>query len=416
MNASRALAELSSHPSPMATGLEKTWAKARIWARIALLARRAHGSWAPAARNLRRLVGHRRRYRGSDVARKYVRAAQRHFWDLYAPGFPSPAFDNYITRELERSNDATRLIAPPTVVLAITRRCPLACEHCCEWHTLNQAEAVSVADWAGIAGQFQELGSSQFFLSGGEPLSRLPAVFAILARVAAAADVWLLSSGVGLDAERANELKRAGLTGVIFSLDHWDAAEHDRFRGHPGAFDAAVGGSVAAHAVGLAVGLALVPTRSFLGPDALARYRELAERLGAGFLQLLEPKAVGRYEGETVELSAEQQRLLEAFAHATTFEAEHRRAPIVTHPDATRRASGCLGADRYVYVDTRGALHSCPFCRGGPALLASELDVASGLEQLRAKGCGRVEPGALSSNPQGVEPSHDRPRTSLRVL
>jgi MoaA/NifB/PqqE/SkfB family radical SAM enzyme len=403
--------------APMVTGVEKLWVKLRIWARIVWLARRQHPGWGAALAALQRLRAYRRRYRGGAVTRKYVRAGGRHFWDLYAPGFPSRAFDHYVSRELERVVEPARPLAPPTVVLALTRRCPLACEHCCEWDTLNQPDPVSVPDWARIAAGFHALGSSQFFLSGGEPLARLPAVFAVLEQVARTADVWLLSSGVGLGPRRARELRRAGLTGVVLSVDHWERQAHDAFRGRAGTFDAVVAAAAAAHAAGLAVGMALVPTRAFLDSDALERYRHLAVELGAGFLQLLEPKPVGRYARSEVGLDAEHQRRLEAFARETSFERQHAAAPIVAHPDATRRASGCQGASRYAYVDTRGVLHSCPFCRSGSALLLAGTEqgvaVSEALGALRLQGCGLRS--TAMNHPQAGE-AHERPRTSLPVL
>jgi molybdenum cofactor biosynthesis enzyme MoaA len=402
----------------MAIGLEKRWIKSLIWARIARLARRERGNWLDAAKNIGQLLAYRRQFRGSDVPRKYARVGRRYFWDLYAPGFPSRAFDDYIAGELARCDGAGTISAPATAILAITRRCPLACEHCCEWDTLNAAEVVTASQWARIASEFQALGTTQFFLSGGEPLSRLPAVYAVLESVATRADVWLLSSGIGFGPRCANDLKGAGLTGLVLSLDHPDRAEHDRFRGQDGAFDAVLRGAEAAHAAGLAVALGLVPTRRLLtSAEALDRYRELAVTLGAGFIQLLEPKAIGHYSGVDVALGSDEQTRLAEFAHATSFAREHSGSPVVCHPDGTRRANGCQSANRYVYLDTRAALHRCPFCRSGPELLTTELGVAAALERLRAHPCSASH-GAASRSPDvaRAEGNAQRRRKALPVL
>src|SRR3546814_3029083 len=51
-------------------------------------------------------------------------------------------------------------------------------------------------------------------------------------------DVWIQTAGIGLSSEKARRLRDAGVAGLSLSLDHCDAAEHDRFRGLPGSFTA----------------------------------------------------------------------------------------------------------------------------------------------------------------------------------
>ena len=187
----------------------------------------------------------------------------------------------------------------------------------------------------------------------------------ITSLVGAKADVWILSSGVGLSPTRARQLHSAGLTGVILSLDHWDESRHDQFRGFPGAFRAVARAAAECRAAELVVGLSLCATRAFVSADNLERYADTARALGASFIQLLEPKAVGRYEEQDVALRPDQQKILEDFCDRLNQQDGYRDFPAVSYADYASRSTRCYGAgDRHLYIDTDGSIHACPFCRG----------------------------------------------------
>lgn len=323
---------------------------------------------------------------------KFTTVSGRHFYALHTPGWPSPAFDAFVRREFDRAMVPGRPASLNTAIVAITTRCALKCEHCFEWDALNHAEPLSAADLHEIVGRLHRRGISQFFFSGGEPLQRFDDLVSITASVSADTDVWILTSGVGLTRDRAERLRAAGLTGVALSLDHWDDAAHDRFRGLPGASAAVTRAAAHARAAGLVVALSLCPTRAFVSAENLHRYAERARDLGAAFIQILEPKAAGHYAGRDVRLSEAQRRQLEGFCARLNTDPSARDLPSVSYPDWSTRALGCVGAgDRYIYIDTAGDLHACPFCRV-PGIRALDHDLPAAIELLQAAGC----PSAVS--------------------
>jgi len=375
---------------PMVYGVRKAAVKGMLWSRIAWLSLRLHRRPWRAARALGRLVAERARHR-RRVTAKYARAGGRYFWDLYAPGWPSLAFDRFVERELARAVSSPGSPGLQTLIFAITKRCPLRCEHCCEWDALNRREALSREDLRRIVSRFQERGVAQILLSGGEPLQRIEDILDLVAAAGGESDFWILSSGQGLSAERAFRLGDAGLTGVVLSLDHWDPREHDRFRGSPGAHAQVERAARHARAAGLLVGLSLCPTRAFVSEENLRRYAETARELGAGFIQILEPKAVGHYTGQDVELPSAQLQLLEGFYLRLNFDRACRDMPAVQYVALAQRRTGCQGAgDRYVYVDTDGALLACPFCRT-PRGSALEGRLDDSLQALGTLGCPAEE-------------------------
>jgi len=340
---------------------------------------------AVAASAVRDLIAAVARRRGFPLPRRRVRAGGRVFLDPTVPGWPSPALDRFVAGELERIAP-TRVGPPPLhlAILAVTRRCPLRCQHCSDWDLLAPEEALTIAELVRIAEDLSGLGVVHLELTGGEPMLRLEAVEAVCRALGPAVDVWVLTSGAGLDAGSAGRLRDAGAVGVAVSLDHWDPARHDAFRGVEGTFERAVEGARAAAAADLVVALSLTATRE-TRVDDVARLARLARDLGAGFLRILEPRAVGRWAGQDVRLRPEELGLLLRFAQACNAEASD--LPVIDLPALGQRAVGCFGAgDRYLFVDPTGAVHACPFCRG-EAGSARDGGLADAVTRLRARGC-----------------------------
>ena len=332
--------------------------------------------------------------------RKAAFASGRVFVHPYLPGWPSPAFDRWVEHELERWTPTRQ--GPPALraaILAVTRRCPLRCEHCLEWDELNRAEGLSGEELLEIAHQLRARGVAQVFLSGGEPLQRLDVVIALVTQLSGESDVWVLSSGMGLTRDRAARLRQAGLTGVALSLDHWEPAAHDRFRGRAGSFAAAERAAAHVREAGMVLALSLCPVRTFVTHQNLQRYARLARDLGAGFIHIHEPRALGHYAGRDVELEPADLRVLDEFAAWLNRHPDALRLPAAAHMGRLVRTTGCRGGREYIYIDTNGTVHPCPFCRGrGISLTGDGADRP--IASLGAVGCperdGRSQPGGLA--------------------
>jgi MoaA/NifB/PqqE/SkfB family radical SAM enzyme len=344
---------------------------------------------------LKDLMRKRRLLRGDFPFLKYVKAGSRYYWSLNHPGWPSSSFRPFCEHELNKvrpfRSDNGRL---STIIFAITNECPLRCEHCYEWRNLGGPEPLSLDDLKEILAKFQRRGVGQVQLSGGEPLCRLEDAVELIRSARAGTDFWLLTSGYELTFEKAARLKEAGLTGVDVSLDHWDEERHNAFRNDERSFYWAREAAFNTRGADLAVCLSLCATRDFVTPENLWRYVHLAKEWGAGFVRILEPRAVGHYAGRDVELKEEHVDVLTRFYLAVNADPACRELPIVTYPGYGQRRVGCVGAgNRYLYVDSNGDVHACPFCRNevGNAL-AGSLDGA--IAKMRKIGCHEFETNA----------------------
>ena len=317
---------------------------------------------------------------------KYAKAGNRYFVNFNTPGWPSAAFNRYVAHQLNRfTNSNTPSIH--TLVFAITKKCGFQCEHCFEWLNLNKPETLSREDLLLIINRFQHLGVCQVQLSGGEPLNRLPDICYLLENAPAGIDYWLYSTGYSLTPDKAQLLKNHGLTGITISLDHCNEEEHNSFRGVKDAYDRALKAAGYARAAGLLVSFSLCATKEFISEENLLQYAELAKKQQVSFIQILEPKAVGHYAGKDVTLQPHHQAILEKFTDTFNNKVDFKSYPGVVYHEYNKRRFGCSGSGAdYVYADTDGDIHNCPFCQ---RKLFSALDdeLPDLVHQMKTKGC-----------------------------
>lgn len=296
---------------------------------------------------------------------KVAKVDGRYYWRLGVPGYPSQALYRLQVNEVNRMFPGQYPIGLRTLFIAITKKCPLQCEHCFEWDNLNKDDTLTTENIIEIVHRYQDYGTTQIMLSGGEPMLRINDIYRVLEAAKPGTDFWIITSGLGLNAERARKLKDTGLTGVMVSLDHFLPDQHNTFRGFDGAWDHAITAVIAANKVGLVTTLAICTTKAFITKKNLAAYMELSRKLGVSFVQFIEPRATGRYRGRAVTLEQEHLDLLEATFLRYNSAPEYRDYPIINYLGYHQRRIGCFGGgDRFFYVDTDGDAHLCPFCAG----------------------------------------------------
>jgi len=339
-------------------------------------------------RTMNALVALKRSVIGAQRIAKKVNVDGRYFWDLYVPGWPGQTFREYFKGEMNRisplQGKANRFT---NVFLAITKKCPLHCEHCFEWEALNKADTLSLEDLRRIVHRFYQMGISQIQLTGGEPMLRLDDMIEVISTAPGKIDFWVLTSGVNFNATNAHRLKEAGLTGVVVSMDHFDPEAHNRFRGNQHSF--ALVQEAVKHAIeaNLVTALSICVTRSFVTEANLMAYAELAKKMGVAFIQVLEPKPVGHYAGKDVVLHEEQTRILDEFYQKMNFDEAYAGYPIVCYHGYYQRKVGCFGSgSRSVYVDTDGEVMPCPFCRR-KAVHSLAPEMKEVVDQMQKTGC-----------------------------
>jgi len=143
----------------------------------------------------------------------------------------------------------------PVVVWNMTRRCNLKCVHCyAHAKDIEFKDELTTEQGKELIDDLAEFGSPVMLFSGGEPTMRkdLPelAEYAISKGMRAV----ISTNGTLIDEKMAKVLKEIGLSYVGISLDGVKET-NDKFRGMPGAYDAALQGLRNCRQEGIKVGL-----------------------------------------------------------------------------------------------------------------------------------------------------------------
>ena len=300
---------------------------------------------------------------GGPLLSKVSQVDSRYFFRLGSPGFPSLASKRVHENEISRLVSSEFNYGLRTLIIAITKQCPLNCEHCFEWDNLNEKDRLSTSHIIQIVLEYQNYGTTQIMFSGGEPMMRKNDLYKILDRAEPGTDFWIITSGLGLTLETAQLLKKHGLTGVMVSLDHHEAFKHNQFRGNKNAYKWATDAVINSNNAGLVTALSLCATKEFVNDDNLSVYMNLAKDLGVSFVQILEPRAAGRYRGQDVMLGEKEFQLLDEIYLEYNSSPKFREYPIIDSLGYHQRKVGCFGGgNRFFYIDTDGDAHLCPYC------------------------------------------------------
>lgn len=319
---------------------------------------------------------------------KYYWANGRFFTSPNMPGFPSKAWDRFIDSQLNLVLPSVKgRIGLQTVIFSIAARCPLRCLHCFEWERLNGHEYLSLAELLQIQKKIENYGVTQIQYTGGEPMARIDDLVELIKATSSTIDTWIFSSGYHFSLGNALLLKKAGLTGLTLSLDHWSPEGHNYFRQSEYAFEWVKAAARNAVQVNLALSLSICPTKEFISRDNLFKYLDLAYQLHAGFIQILEPRRVGRFVDQEVELEDEQVRIITEFMLEVNNGKKYKNSPTIIFQGYHQRKVGCFGAgDLFLYIDSKGNVHACPFCQGSVGSCLNE-DFSILIKKLKGAGC-----------------------------
>ncbi len=287
----------------------------------------------------------------------------KYYFNCNMPSWPKvDLFDKLI--RISDENLPSNLSSLAIAQIGFTKKCPLNCEHCYEGKILNQPENISLEEHVAIVAKLQENNIPTIQFGGGEPMNRYDDLVKVLERSEKKSDFWIYTSGFGLNEDKAKRLKQVGLTGISISIDHYEKEKHNTFRRNDKSFEKAITAVKNAQKANLLTALSICVTKDFCTEENLFNYLHFANSLNVSFVQLLEPRATGNYEGQEVLLSVEQIEILESFYISINTQKKFRNMPIVQYTGFQQRKKGCAGAgNRYIYIDTDGYVQSCPFCR-----------------------------------------------------
>lgn len=370
-------------------GFRKSSVEFMIMLQIAWLILKKVKSPVKVIKTIRRILTVRKGMLGNRKLTKLIKAGRKYYWDMHSPGWPSKAFRNFYSDEIDRNIGGKENYQPAKlVVFSITNKCPLRCEHCFEAKSLGKKDHLSLSQIKEVLTRLKRNGLTKVGISGGEPMTRLDDIVDFVGEFSKEVDFWVLTSGYNVNYENALRLKKSGVKGLSISADHFIMEEHNLFRKSPHAFEWMQEAVENAKSVGLLVCLTICATNKFVSRANMLKYSQMAMSLGASFIQIVEPRSVGAYENKNVELTQDKIEILEDFFVDVNYDRDYREFPLIAYNAYHQRRLGCMGnANRYFFIDSEANIHPCHFCRDNIGnLLADNYEKL--IQKLKAfKGC-----------------------------
>jgi pyrroloquinoline quinone biosynthesis protein E len=177
------------------------------------------------------------------------------------------------------------LHSPLGMLAELTHRCPLGCPYCSNPLVLDpRNEELDTATWTRVFGEAAALGVLQVHLSGGEPGARRDLVELMQAAHSSGLYTNLITSAVGIDAQKLEALAKAGLDHVQISIQDSEMASADRIAGYQGAF--ARKNALAADVVRMKIPLTVNAVMHRANIERIGAMVDLALNLGASRVEI----------------------------------------------------------------------------------------------------------------------------------
>jgi len=340
------------------TGPAKAWTYVRIAAGVALRYARRMGElrWSPKdyilflSRALRLLLVFRHN--------KAVRTRSGIKLHLYLPAYPSPAFFHALDAKLVR-----RPPGPTTVVFSMTKACRYRCEHC--YQRTDRGADMDAELMAASAVAMRDAGVAMFDIEGGEPLLRFDRLIALMRALDERSEIWVNTTGDGLEENMLRELEDAGLYGVMISVHSTSREKHDRMTGVAGSFGSAVRALRMFKKHGFVTAVNSVLSEQEVRDGRLTDLMDFAGDQGCDFVQLIHPKPAGRWLGRREEMQTDPAVL----RHLRAQHLRYNSRAFQGHPSLAAQVFeespdvlGCTagGVDRF-YMNAHGEVQPCEF-------------------------------------------------------
>lgn len=249
------------------------------------------------------------------------------------------------------------------VIWELTRHCNLACLHCCTDSSpqVSGEHDLPLAMITQAIPDMMNAGVTEFFFSGGEPLTRQDFPEIIAAIDPGRADAFVNTNGYFLTASLALRLAKSALRRVTISIDGATRDIHALLRGKPTSYDQAVSAVRACLDAGLPVRVSHV-----VGKPNLSGVEDFVARMTALGVDRIVVNTVfpagraARYPG----LYLTEDETAELESRLTTLRTVCRSAGVdldfsLGEPAADDVPRGCPAGRQVLYIAPDGAVSGC---------------------------------------------------------
>ena len=253
------------------------------------------------------------------------------------------------------------------VIMGISAQCRYKCSHCYEKEKIKDSEIIPIQKWSEVIKELQDIGTSIIILSGGEPMIRYSEVLKLLKTSnKEKSDFHIHTSGYGVTAEKALEMKESGLIAAGIGLDDVDEQRFDHLRNFKGAYRNAINAIDCFNKAGVFTYLNLCVTKNLILSNDIWKYYDMAKELNVGIIQILEPRPVGGYSKIKYQdlFSRKDKKYLFDFVTTANNERRFKNYPLlyyVAHFESPENLGCGMGGLSHLTIDCSGNVNPCVF-------------------------------------------------------
>lgn len=265
-------------------------------------------------------------------------------------------------------------LAPISTYIAVTHKCMYRCWHCSASRFMeNKNKDMTTEEFLTVVKKIRDLGVGIIGFTGGEPLLRKDLEQAISLASAPSNNseikgsyaihsmTLVFTTGFGLDLERAQSLKEAGLFGIAISLDSVSSDNHDKMRGVDGAFEKAIEAIKNSKRAGLYTMCQTMCTRELLQSGEIYEIAKYAKSLGIDEMRIMEPIPCGSMEDRPQEiLTKEEQKKLISLHVEMNENKMYPKVSVFPYIESEDQY-GCGAGSQHSFIDADGNLGPCDF-------------------------------------------------------
>ncbi|MCK5075681.1 MAG: radical SAM protein, partial [Calditrichia bacterium] len=282
---------------------------------------------------------------------KFVKIGNKIRMGLYIPGMSSPAFITAINKFAVFNEK----LPNTTVLVSITSACRFKCEHC--YQKNDKGKDLEIEKLLPVIKELQNMGVAFFNLEGGEPFLVFEKLKKVCAVIDERSEIWINSTGDGMTVERLIELKKMGLTALMFSLHTSVPEELNAFMRSNEAWKKLETGVKYCHEANVPVAFNICLQKQDFYNGKFERVIEKAKEFNAAIIQLIKPKPAGGWlESGVEEFSKTDMVHIKNLVNRYNLKKEFEEYPSISAQiiEESENMFGCTagGTDRF-YINAK---------------------------------------------------------------
>ncbi len=287
---------------------------------------------------------------------KFVKIGKFSRLGLYIPGFASKAFFTVCKKFLTFNEK----LPNTTALISITSSCRFNCEHCYQKYDLGKDIDINLL--IPVIKYLQNLGVAFFNIEGGDPFLKFERLKKVCEAIDSRSEIWVNSTGDGVNIEKLKILKKLNITAIMFSLHSPISDKLNQFMKSDLAWKKMAEGIKMCHEIGIPIAFNTCLKKDDFKNGLFDEIMEKTMNFGASIIQLIKPKSAGGWLKSTEpQFSKDDLDFIKQKVH---FYNQKKDFPSISAQiiEEDKNMFGCTagGTDRF-YINAKGDVQPCEF-------------------------------------------------------